>query len=274
MKIVLLLVAALSFFGLISYNVKQPNLETESLKADEIGRTESVPTPESLPAKGKSPILIELFTSEGCSSCPPADKNLIYLDKKQPFEGAEVITLAMHVDYWNRLGWTDPFSAAKYSERQSLYSDTFKLDGVYTPQMVVDGDSQFVGSSLNEAQKAVSEAVKVQKAVVALSVSDNKLQVKISDLPKHSAAKVFVAVAEDNLSTAVKNGENGGRTLPHTSVVRELKIVGAVKAEDKNFETETAFQLQPSWKKQNLKLVVFVQIEQTNQIIGVSQIRL
>jgi len=268
MKLILILAAAISFFGLITYNVKKSDVKIEPAMSNET----ISPTPE--PAKEKSPVLVELFTSEGCSSCPPADKNLIYLNDKQPFADAEVITLAMHVDYWNRLGWKDVFSAPQFSERQSFYSDTFKLGEVYTPQIVVDGTSQFVGSNLDEARKAVGEAVKSPKGNVALSVSDNKLQVKISGLPKHSPANVFVAVAEDNLSTAVKNGENGGRTLPHTSVVRELRTIGKVTAEDNSFDTETAFQLQPSWKKQNLKLVVFVQVEQNSRIIGVNQIRL
>lgn len=269
MKIILLIcVTTLSFFGFITFNMKKTDIETAIAKTEERGR------PESLPAKDKSPVLVELFTSEGCSSCPPADKNLIYLNDKQPFPQAEVITLAMHVDYWNRLGWTDVFSFPQYSERQGFYSNTFKLDGVYTPQMVVDGRFQFVGSNLNETQKAIGEAVKISKADVALAVSENKLQVKITGLPAHSFANVFVAIAEDNLSTVVRNGENGGRTLPHTSVVRELKTIGNIKAEDNSFEAETMFQLKPSWKKPNLKFVVFVQIEQNSQVIGVNQIRL
>lgn len=268
MKIILILVGALSFLGLITYNVKKSDIVDEPLKIVETSRLES-PT-----AKAKSPVLVELFTSEGCSSCPPADKNLIYLNDKQPFDGVEVMTLAMHVDYWNRLGWKDVFSSAQYSERQESYSSAFKLDGVYTPQMIVDGKSQFVGGNLDEARKTINAATELPKGDVALSVMGDKLNVKISDLPDHSPANVFVAVAEDNLSTVVKNGENGGRTLPHTSVVRELKTIGTIAAGSNDFSAETAFKLQPSWNKQNLKFVVFVQIEQSRQIIGVNQVKL
>lgn len=268
MKIILILVGALSFLGLITYNVKKHDIQNEPPQAVEASRS------ESSPAKTKSPVLVELFTSEGCSSCPPADKNLIYLNDKQPFDGAEVITLAMHVDYWNRLGWKDVFSSAQYSERQESYSSAFKLDGVYTPQMIVDGKSQFVGGNLDEARKTINAAAQTSKGDVALSVAGDKLSVKISNLPDHSPANVFVAVAEDNLSTVVKNGENGGRTLPHTSVVRELKTIGTIAAGSNDFSAETVFKLQPSWNKQNLKFVVFVQIEQSRQIIGVNQVKL
>ncbi len=269
MKIIALLFAALGFFGLITYNVMKTDVAAESPSV-----VEETAQPESLPSTAKSPVLIELFTSEGCSSCPPADKNLIYLNDKQPFPQAEVITLALHVDYWNRLGWTDVFSSPQYSERQGFYAEKFKHDGVYTPQMVVDGQKEFVGGSLDEARKAISAAAESPKANVELSAADGKLRVKISALPNHSLADVFVAVAEDNLSTNVRNGENGGRTLPHTSVVRELKTIGKVAAEKDSFESETPFQLQSSWKKQNLKFVVFVQNEQTGQIIGAGQIKL
>ena len=273
MKVIFILIAALSFFGLISYNVKKADIKSDPVAAESVKTDEST-LPEPLPSDKKSPVLVELFTSEGCSSCPPADKALININEKQPFSDAEVITLSMHVDYWNRLGWTDKFSSAQFSERQSSYSDTFNLDGVYTPQMVVDGTTQFVGGNLNEAKKAVTEAVKSPKADVELTVSGDKLQVKISNLPEHSAANVLVAIAEDNLSTNVQNGENGGRTLNHTSVVRELKIIGTIAANDKSFEKETAFQIQSSWKKQNLKLVVFAQTEKNNRVIGVNQIKL
>lgn len=268
MKIILALIAALGFLGLITYSVKKADVGAESVKAVETVQSESLTTKE------KSPVLVELFTSEGCSSCPPADKNLIYLNNNQPVADAEVITLAMHVDYWDRLGWKDVFSAAQYSQRQEFYSNTFNLDGVYTPQMVIDGESQFVGGNLNEAQNAIVAATKLPKGEVKLSIAENKLNVKISDLPTHTPANIFIAVAEDNLSTVVKNGENGGRTLPHTSVVRELRTIGKVGANENNFAAETEFQLQPSWKKQNVKLVVFVQVAQNSQIIGVNQIKL
>jgi hypothetical protein len=140
--------------------------------------------------------------------------------------------------------------------------------------MVVDGNRQFVGGNLGEAQKAVTEAVKSPKAEIELAVSDDKLKVKISNLPAHSFANVFLAIAENDLSTDVKRGENGGKILTHTAVVRNFKTIGSITAEDKGFETETIFQTPAAWKRKNLKLVVFVQEEEKSKIIGVSQVKL
>ncbi len=232
------------------------------------------PTPENMSNKDKPPVLVELFTSEGCSSCPPADRVLAQLEKEQPNPNAEIITLALHVDYWNRLGWKDEFSSALYSQRQSVYGQQFKLAQVYTPQMVVDGQKHFVGSNLSEANKAITDSAKIEKANIELLNTEDNLKIKISDIPKHANATVFLAFAEDNLSTNVKAGENSGRNLEHTSVVRELKSVGIVTAEQNSLETETTLQFQPGWKKENLKLVVFVQDNISRKILGVSKIGL
>ncbi len=137
----------------------------------------------------KVPVLVELFTSEGCSSCPPADRVLAQLEKERTTADAEIITLALHVDYWNYLGWKDEFSSSVYSQRQNGYAEKFNLDSIYTPQMVVDGQNQFVGSNLGTAQKAISEAAKSQKANIEISsvadLKNPKLKVNISDLPAH-----------------------------------------------------------------------------------------
>src|SRR3954462_2451752 len=117
---------------------------------------------------GRTPVIVELFTSEGCSSCPPADLLLNHLQQAQPVPGVQVISLSEHVDYWNQLGWTDPFSSAGFSERQKQYANIFRGDGVFTPQMVVDGKSQLVGSDSQKALRAITEAAKAQKAVVNL----------------------------------------------------------------------------------------------------------
>ena len=268
MKVILILISVFSFLGLVTYS----SVKKDAAVNDPSNIAAGAPEKTSA-AKGKTPVLVELFTSEGCSSCPPADRNLAAL-AKQTGGDAEIITLGMHVDYWNNLGWNDPFSAAKFSRRQSFYSDTFKLDGVYTPQMVVDGSFQFVGGNSGEAAKAVAEAVKTPKANVALAATGNTLKVDISDLPEHTFGNIFLAIAEDNLSSNVKRGENSGRVLAHTSVVRELRTIGSFDAAAKIFKTETAFEIPADWKRENIKLVVFAQVEKTSKIIAVNQIKL
>ena len=222
--------------------------------------------------KAKTPVLVELFTSEGCSSCPPADRVLSQLEKERTNGDAEIITLALHVDYWNYLGWKDEFSSKQFSERQSGYAERFKLDSIYTPQMVVDGQTQFVGNNLGTAQKAINDSAKNQKATIEISNADNKLKVKISNAPTHDDSYVWLAIAEDNLKTNVKRGENGGKTLDHVSVVREMKLLGNLAAADKTYESEIALQFGSNWKRENLKFVVFVQGADSKKVFGVKKL--
>jgi hypothetical protein len=227
---------------------------------------------KSIETRAKPTVLVELYTSEGCSSCPPADRVLSQLEKQPPNGNAEIITLALHVDYWNYLGWKDEFSSKQFSERQSGYAERFKLDSIYTPQMVVDGQTQFVGSNLDTANKAISDSAKANKAMIEISNAADKLKVKISDAPAHDDAYVWLAIAEDNLKTNVRRGENGGKTLDHVSVVREMKLLGSLAAADKTFESETALQFNPTWKKENLKFVVFVQGKDSKKVFGAKKL--
>ncbi len=261
-----------AFFGLIAWSLPGDRAiaQTSQIQNNQIKKPMDI--------NKKVPVLVELFTSEGCSSCPPADRVLAQLEKERTTADAEIITLALHVDYWNYLGWKDEFSSSVYSQRQNGYAEKFNLDSIYTPQMVVDGQNQFVGSNLGTAQKAISEAAKSQKANIEISsvadLKNPKLKVNISDLPAHDNAFVWLAIAEDNLRTNVRRGENSGRMLNHVSVVREMKLLGNLASIDKTFEAETALQLSPAWKKENLKIVVFVQGKDSKRVFGVNRQKL
>ena len=271
MKQLFIIVILTVFSGLFACNLSNSTSATETTDVPLVNADQ---TTEKVSNKNKTPVLVELFTSEGCSSCPPADRVLSQLETEQPNKDAEIITLALHVDYWDNIGWKDEFSSALYSQRQNVYGQKLKLNQVYTPQMIVDGQTQFVGSNMSEANKAISQNAKNAKALVELNNSDNTLKIKISDVPLHENASIFLAIAEDNLSNNIKGGENSGRKLDHTSVVRELKSVGMIKAEENGFDNSIAVELQPQWKRENLKFVVFIQENMSRKILGVNRISL
>ena len=221
----------------------------------------------------RSPVVVELFTSEGCSSCPPADLALEKLARSQPVRGAEIIPLSFHVDYWNRLGWADPFSSAQFSQRQEEYSDAFGGNRVYTPQMVVDGSREFVGDE-GYAIRSVSEASARPKTRVELTLTprcelSSNLKVSVGQLSGAAAPELWVAVTESGLSSEVSRGENAGRTLRHTAVVRQLRSLGEIKSDGNNgFQTSTQVSLQKSWKRSALQVVAFVQQKKDRHILG------
>jgi hypothetical protein len=184
------------------------------------------------------------------------------------------VTLALHVDYWNNLGWKDEFSAPLFTQRQAFYVQRLKLNSAYTPQMVVDGKTEFTGTDLGKAAKAIAAAAKIQKAKIEIVRNAERITVKITDLPEHETSNIFLAIAEDKLISRVARGENSGQTLEHQSVVRELRSIGTLKPPEKQAEIETIMSLSPNWKKENLKIIVFVQENETRKILGVGRIAL
>ena len=151
--------------------------------------------------------------------------------RTQPVAGADVIALGEHVDYWNHGGWADRFSSRLFSDRQSEYSDAFRLDGVYTPQMIVDGRTQFVGSDAGQARAAVAGAARQPKARVSVARVGDTFSARVDHLPssaRRDPADVVLAVTEDGLSSSVGGGENAGRRLEHSAVVRKLITLGTV----------------------------------------------
>jgi hypothetical protein len=168
----------------------------------------------------RAPVLIELFTSEGCSSCPPADRLLESLD-------SQAIVLSEHVDYWDRLGWRDPYSSHANTLRQETYARAFGKEGPYTPQMVIDGTTEFVGNDARRANEELARARSREKVGVHLTRTDKGVQVRID--PASKSAEVWLALADDSGTQQVASGENKGRTLRHVAILRSLRKIGAIK---------------------------------------------
>jgi hypothetical protein len=223
-------------------------------------------------AKTRSPVLVELFTSEGCSSCPPADALLQKFDG-QPFPDAELIVLSEHVDYWDHIGWKDPFSAAAYSERQSAYGNRLGLESVYTPQMIVDGVQELVGNSSKDAEKAIVRAAGANKVTITISgvTIDNhalRAHLETEELPSGTGrAEVVLAIALRHVESQVKAGENSGRRLTHVGVVRSLTKVGSIAAGQK-FSSDVSAKLAEGMDGSGLRVIAFIQKPGPGKVLG------
>jgi len=236
------------------------------------------PNPQAAPQSGSAaPVLVELFTSEGCSSCPPADAMLANLDRLQPVAGAQIIVLEEHVDYWNHDGWTDKYSSSAITERQNEYGHRFKLNDVYTPEMVVDGDTQFNGSEPKAALAAIEAArskskVPVEVSVFALDGKGLHAHVNVDALPAALGvrkADIFFAVALNSAESQVLRGENKGRDLKHVAVAITLTKVGTV--EDRSaFSREVVVKLPSGVDRSNLRVIAFVQKSDSGPVLGAS----
>lgn len=225
------------------------------------------------------PVLLELFTSEGCSSCPPADKLLAEFDRTQPVTGAIVIVLSEHVDYWNQLGWKDPFSSAAYSQRQQDYSLRFKLDSAYTPQLVVDGRIEMNGSDRARAVAEIRRAIQESKVPISLTqlARDEKeirLHIEVQAALNHLVgnAIVYIAVADNEDLSNVSRGENSGRSLRHVAVARSLTSIGKT-GKDGKFSRDLALPF-TSDSSSGIRVIAFVQDRVSRRVLGVAQHRL
>jgi hypothetical protein len=246
-------------------------------------RLRAASTRESLTGSDNSrtPVLVELFTSEGCSDCPPADALLERLDRSQPVRGVELIVLSEHVDYWNDIGWRDPYSLHEYSQRQGAYAGHFGIGSVYTPQMVVDGHFEFVGSDERGAIEAIEGAAKTAKIPVSISSvhleagNAVSLHVEAGRLPSSSAvrsADVLIATADESDESHVSRGENAGRTLKHISVLRTLTRVGTV---DQSGEFSQDVRIRTNRVNAgNLRVVAIVQEAPIGRVLGAGSARL
>jgi hypothetical protein len=174
---------------------------------------------------GERPTVVELFTSEGCSSCPPADALLAELANRP-----DVLALSFHVDYWDGLGWKDPFSSRAATQRQERYKTLLNLATVYTPQIVVEGRWDAVGSDRGEVQRALDMARRDHANIpIALTVDQGKAQIKLSVVDNSVPASVLLIGFDRRHVDNVKGGENGGRTLAHADVVRGVEEIGSAR---------------------------------------------
>ena len=258
------------FFALfaIAATIILPGCQTQSAQSP----NEVVPTVSNESKSARSSVLVELFTSEGCSSCPPADRLLSSLAKDQPIKDVEVITLGFHVDYWDSGSWRDRFSSAEYTRRQQSYVQQFGLGSSYTPQAVVDGATDVVGNNRERINAAITSNATLPKASINAKIADNKLGIEISEIPIQKGATVYLAVAESKLASNVSGGENSGSRLTHVSVVRELRSIGKIAAGQKTFKIETALPIDGAWKVENVKYVVFVQDNTSLHVLAATQI--
>ena len=228
---------------------------------------------ESESSREAVPVLAELFTSEGCNSCPPADTALELLIHQQPVDGVYVIALSEHVTYWDHQGWKDPFGSQQFTSRQQQYGRRFNLDSIFTPQLVIDGTSQVVGSDQRAIEKALNAAAKMPKPPLQVSAEygDGIVNASVSGpgLTVEKDAELWFALTEDHLVVDVKRGENANKTMKHSGVVRVLQSAGAVEVTSKR----VAFNLLPDWKRNNLRVVAFVQSKKNRRILSVAAVK-
>jgi hypothetical protein len=240
-----------------------------------LGLSQAVP----LPNRDAVPVIVELFTSEGCSSCPPADTLVAKLAADQPIQGTYVLALGEHVDYWDHLGWRDQFSSSAYTARQSEYGRVLRKD-VYTPQVVVDGQDGFVGTDLDAFQRALEKAARAPKGRVELAVGGSArpvVTVRLSGLQQaqlRQTADLVVAITEDGLGSEVRSGENRGKKLSHAAVVRSLVVASKIARDADTFAAEITPTVNPAWQRDRLRVVAFVQERSSRRIVAANAIPL
>ena len=251
--------------------------------------TSAMPQDEAVTKANAKPVaVIELFTSEGCSSCPPADSNLMRISTREPTSDGTIIPLSFHVDYWNYLGWNDPFSQEAFSERQRDYARGAKQKGVYTPQMIVNGKYAFNGSDERLSDEAIRLSLsrpvthvvdlRVSKSTTAdtLMVSYSVGPAKVTSEPDAAAGaenvdaefQINIAVATDVESVEVARGENGGRELSHVWVVKNFDV-RQLKSDKGVIEIDPAIV-----SVGHTRIVAYVQAKSTREITGAAAVEL
>ncbi len=221
--------------------------------------------PRSTEADFKNIAVLELFTSQGCSSCPPADKLFgTYISKEN------IIALSFHVDYWNRLGWKDPFSSKEYSQRQYNYSSTLNA-GIYTPQLVINGQSEMIGSDENKIsntlKKTQSQQPVAELCIKNIKPENGKASISFDASGNTGNSVLNIAIVQKKITTDIKAGENGGVTLTNYNVVRNFKTIQQFK----NGDNTCDINIPPGIDLNNISVVLFLQEKGDNKILAAGQ---
>lgn len=217
---------------------------------------------------GKGFAVVELFTSEGCSSCPPADEALTALQKE--YTGKNVLLLAFHVDYWNRLGWKDIFSSAGFTDRQNYYASLFKLNSIYTPQAIINGSEEFIGSNKSKLVHSIEDNLKGNpSATIHLKATENnpgKIKIIYSiEANNSNQDQLVLLLLQKQATNKIGRGENEGRILHHINIVRELSYLSISSKEE-----TTTLGLPDGLKKEDVFMAGFTQNKKSGKITAIS----
>lgn len=267
-------IASLAVFGMVGLMYDSAAHAQSGTKRMTTRSAPTRTTTNAIAAKPKGIAVVELFTSQGCSSCPPADTVLQQVKSVAEKGNYPVYVLSFHVDYWNRLGWTDPYSSEEFTQRQRAYASASGSNRVYTPQMVVNGTREFVGSKKDMANTAIVASLKQPSSVdVKLknvkSPTGNTLVIDYEVRGAKPGQMINVALVESPQANKVPRGENGGRTLRHVNVVRSFKTV-ALKQTSGKVELE----LPADVNAKNVKVIGYVQNARDRKIVGAGAITL
>jgi hypothetical protein len=255
-RIFLFAVSFILIISAVAFKCSQKEMKVDDNKTVAVGQFEPV-------------AVIELFTSQGCSSCPPADHLLAQTINEAKKKRTKIFALSFHVDYWNRLGWTDPFSTKEYSERQSEYASQMQHGSVYTPQIIVNGSTEFVGSDASRLQKALSASLNTKteagfKTLTATVQNNEAPKVKFSLEGNYTGCKINFALVALSETTSIKRGENGGVTLTNENVVRQFISKTATQDGEINFNEK------PLPVTGNVAVIAYLQRSSDMKIIGAS----
>jgi hypothetical protein len=231
------------------------------------------------PESTASPVLVELFTAEGCSSCPPADAFLIQLDQVQPVPGAQLIVLSEHMNYWND-SWPDPFASSQLTDRQADYVHALKIPSPYTPQFIIDGSTELRlknSAEVDQVFRAAAAAHKIPVSLASIKVEPGTSanlsgRIEVDGNSVQHKADVYLAIALDRIETKVLRGENRGKNLTHVAVVEYLAKLGALKP-GQQFSQDFRVPLKGELAANTARVIVFVQESGNGKVVGATMQR-